>query len=77
MARRIGKHTMVYMDFKDRKPVYYVRLGMLETKQFPHGLALATPCATQEEADGFADLVDAYIDEAFCIKSKSQKALSA
>lgn len=65
-ARPAGAHARAYMTSQDGKPVHYVRLGPLETKQFPHGLALATTTETREEADSFAKLVDAYINEAYC-----------
>jgi hypothetical protein len=58
-----GKHTSVYSTSEDGGLIHYVRLIPIETNQYPHGLALATKCKTKEEAEGFAKLVDEYIDE--------------
>ena len=56
---KAGKHTRVYSSGSE----YYVRFGLMETNQFPHGLALATSCKTKEESARFSSLVDDYIDE--------------
>lgn len=37
------------MDFKDGKPIWYVRIAPLETPRFRHGLSLGTPF----EVEGF------------------------
>lgn len=60
--RRIGLHTMVYMDFKDHVPFYYVRLMPVETRQFPHGIALGATFTEKAPAEKFADDVDAYVE---------------
>ena len=61
-----GKYTLVYGTLENEEFIHYVRICPLETEQYPHGLALATKCETEEEAKSFAMLVDAYIDEWLC-----------
>lgn len=51
----------VYCDFKDGKPLYYVRYAPLETKHFPHGLSLAAHFERREDAEAFAELVRGYV----------------
>jgi hypothetical protein len=57
-------HTMVYMDFVDHKPVWYVRIATIETKLFPHGIALGSQFTKQDDAKAFAKDVDSYLNEA-------------
>ena len=65
MPRRDSKHTKVYMGFKDGAAVHCVRLWVLETKEFPHGLALAPEFPDEKQAEQFADAVDNYIEQIY------------
>lgn len=53
------------MAFVDHKPVWYVRIATIETKLFPHGIALGSQFTKQDDAKAFAKDVDSYLNEAF------------
>lgn len=55
--------ALVYMDFAEGKPYWYVRLGGLETNRFPHGLGLASKFIVKQNAEDFADEVEAYMKQ--------------
>ncbi|MDD5149778.1 MAG: hypothetical protein PHC28_04770, partial [Flavobacterium sp.] len=58
------KHCLVYASSDGPEHLlYYVRIGQLETAQFPHGLAQANTFDTLSEADNFSLLVDTYMEE--------------
>lgn len=65
------KFSLVYMDFEEGKPYWYIRAGGLETDRFPHGLGLASKFFVKENAEEFADEVEAYMKQV--VKSSKKK----
>ncbi len=61
------KHTQIYVTSENDRITFYVRIVMLETKVFPHGLALATVFDDKVKAVEFAELVDEYIESCFLV----------
>ncbi|MFA6199036.1 MAG: hypothetical protein WC679_01355 [Bacteroidales bacterium] len=56
---RYLEHCLVYSSGAD----FYIRIGQLETNQFPHGLALSTLFKERKDAEQFAQLVDDYLSQ--------------
>lgn len=71
MARRSSEYTHVYSSSKDGNLTHYVRLVPIETKRFPHGIAISTTFEEKRDAELFADEVDEYIKAALWSKSLS------
>jgi len=61
----LSKHCRVYTVPDSEGSNYFIRIGGLKTSQFPLGLELATRCKSMEEAQGFAKLIDEYIELSF------------
>jgi len=41
----------IYQDFRNEQPIYYLRIGAVQTKLFPHGVITGTSYDTKEDAD--------------------------
>lgn len=63
--------ALVYMDFEEGKPYWYIRAGGLETNRFPHGLGIASKFILKENAEEFADEVESYMKQV--VKSSKKK----
>ena len=57
------KYTLIYMDFENGVPYWYIRAGGLETGRFPHGIGVASKFYAKDNAEEFADEVEAYMKQ--------------
>jgi hypothetical protein len=64
-------YALVYMDFGDGVPYWYIRVGGLETGRFPHGLGLASKFFVKDNAEEVADEVEDYMKQV--VKSLKKK----
>ena len=70
-SKKSRNFALVYTDFEEGKPYWYIRAGGLETGRFPHGLGVASKFLVKENAEGFADEVEAYMKQV--VKSSKKK----
>lgn len=57
------KYALVYMDFENGVPYWYIRAGGLKTGRFPHGIGVASKFLVKDNAEQFADEVEAYMKQ--------------
>jgi hypothetical protein len=62
-GRMVSKYCAMYVTYKDGKELFYLRIILLETSMFRHGVSLgATTFEDRESTKKFAEMVDEYID---------------
>jgi hypothetical protein len=71
MKSKLRKYAFIYNGYEDAKVFFYIRIGGTETDGFPHGIGVASKFLVKQNAEDFADEVEAYMKQV--VKSSKKK----